>query len=55
MPLTGKPSKDIRELMESYEKKGKIGRIKPKSKEHARKIAIAIALHEERRRKRRRK
>lgn len=35
---------NIAELMESYQDTGKIGNITPKNKEHARKIAVAIAM-----------
>jgi len=37
-------SKNISELVGSYEKKGKIGTSKPKSKKAAQKQAVAIAL-----------
>lgn len=43
MPLTGNFARDFRELMSSYRRKGKIGNVRPKSKSHARKIAIAVA------------
>lgn len=33
----------IRELMESYERTGKIGNTKPRNKRHAKQIAAAIA------------
>jgi hypothetical protein len=41
-------SKNIRELMHTYEEKGKIGNVKPRSKAHAQKIAVAIALQQAR-------
>ena len=37
-------SQNIGELVASYEDDGKIGKVKPKSKKHAQKIAVAIAL-----------
>lgn len=49
MPLkSGKSQKtigkNVKELMHSYKEKGKIGTSKPKSKEAARKQAVAIAM-----------
>lgn len=49
MPLrTGRSERafreNVRELIESFEQKGKIGRTKPKNKAHARRIALAIAF-----------
>lgn len=41
-------SSNIRELIHAYEEKGKIGNVKPKSKKHAQKIAVAIALQQAR-------
>lgn len=38
-----KISRKIKKIMDEYKKTGKIGRIKPKSKKHAQKIAAAIA------------
>lgn len=37
-------SENIGELIASWKQKGKIGNIKPKSKKHAQKIAVAIAM-----------
>lgn len=37
-------SSNIKELMSSYKKKGKIGTSKPRSKKKAQKQAVAIAL-----------
>ena len=37
-------SKNIKEIVHSYEKKGKIGNSKPKNKKKAVKQAVAIAL-----------
>jgi len=37
-------SQNIEELINAYKERGKIGKIKPKSKKHARKIAVAIAM-----------
>ena len=37
-------SSNVKELMHSYKKKGKIGTSKPKSKKKAQKQAVAIAL-----------
>jgi hypothetical protein len=34
---------NVRELMHSFKRKGKIGHVIPKSKEHARRVALAIA------------
>lgn len=42
-------SKNISEVVHSYREKGTIGNIHPKSAEHARKIAIAIAYNQQRR------
>jgi len=42
-------SQNIDELIASYEDDGKIGKVKPKSKKHAQKIAVAIALDNARR------
>jgi hypothetical protein len=55
MPLkAGKSQKvfssNVRELMHTYKRKGKIGHVKPKSAEHARKIALAIAFQKKRER-----
>jgi hypothetical protein len=49
MPLSkGKSKKtigkNVKELMKSYKKKGKIGTSKPKTKKKAQKQAVAIAL-----------
>jgi len=41
-------SENIRELIHTYEGKGKIGNVKPKNKAHAQKIAVAIALQKAR-------
>lgn len=41
-------SKNIAEGIRSYKKKGKIGNITPKSMEHARKNAAAIAYRQQR-------
>lgn len=41
-------SDNIAELLRSYKETGKIGNIKPTSKEHARKIAAAIAYKKKR-------
>ncbi|HOM27150.1 MAG TPA: hypothetical protein PKV21_06555 [bacterium] len=41
-------SENIKELIHSYEEKGKIGNVKPKSKKQAQKIAVAIALQQAR-------
>ena len=35
---------NIGELRGTYKQKGKIGNVKPRSKEHARKISVAIAM-----------
>jgi len=35
---------NVAELRRSYKEKGKIGTTKPRSKEHARRIALAIAF-----------
>jgi hypothetical protein len=35
-------------LIHTYEEKGKIGNVKPRSKKHAQKIAVAIALQKAR-------
>lgn len=53
MPLKkGKSAKtrssNIRELMHSWKRKGKIGHTKPRSAEHARSIAAAIAYSQAR-------
>jgi len=37
-------SYNIEQLMKDYEKKGKIGNIKPRNREHAHRIATAIAM-----------
>jgi hypothetical protein len=42
-------SNNIKEVMDSYKKKGTIGTSKPKSKKKAQKQAIAIALNTARR------
>ena len=39
---------NIRELIRTYKKKGKIGNVTPKSMAHARKIALAIAYDKRR-------
>ena len=36
---------NVSEIMHSYKRKGKIGKVKPRSKAHARKIALAIAFN----------
>ncbi len=36
-------SRNVAELRRGYKKKKKIGKIKPKDEEHARRIALAIA------------
>lgn len=53
MPLLQSKSKkafssNISEVIHSYRDKGTIGKIHPKSAEHARKIAIAIAYSQRR-------
>lgn len=50
MPLKQKKmKKNISELIRSFKKKGKIGRVKPKDKDHARRIALAIAYDKRKR------
>lgn len=44
-------SENIREIIHSFRRKGKIGNIRPKSEKEARKIAIAIALRKAREKK----
>ena len=41
-------NKNIREILSSYKKTGKIGNIKPKSMAHAQEIAAAIAYRQQR-------
>lgn len=41
-------SANIKELMDKYKSSGKIGNTKPKSTEHAQKIAAAIAYRRKR-------
>jgi hypothetical protein len=41
-------SANIKELMDTYKKTGRIGNTKPKSKAHAAKIAAAIAYRKSR-------
>lgn len=48
MPLTGKVSTDIAELIRTYKEKGKIGTSHPKSMKKAMKQAAAIAYSEHR-------
>jgi len=53
MPLKkGKSRKvvsgNIKELVDAYKRKGKIGNVKPRDKAHAQKIAVAIALQKAR-------
>lgn len=57
MPLHKGTSKKTRnenvgKIMREYEKSGKIGRITPRSKEHAQEIAAAIAYRQQREAKR---
>lgn len=46
MPLPKNSSKDaiIRELLRKYEETGKIGNVKPRNKQHAKRIAVKIAM-----------
>jgi len=37
-------SKNVAEILRAYKKKGKIGKVTPKSKKKARQIALAIAF-----------
>jgi len=60
MPLKrGKSEKtlryNIRELMHSWKRKGKIGNVKPKSAAHARRVAVAIAFDVKRKSRRKRR
>lgn len=53
MPLSKGKSKsvfkgNVEELMHTYKSSGKIGNTTPKSAEHARKIAVAVAYREKR-------
>lgn len=41
-------SENIRTLMHDYERSGRIGNIHPKSRKHAQRIAIAIAMRMQR-------
>lgn len=52
MPLTGKVSTDVKELLHKYKRTGRIGKVRPSSKEHARRIALAIAYQAEKKKKR---
>lgn len=54
MPLINSPSdaarsQNIAEMIKSFKRKGSIGKTKPKSGAHARKIAIAAAFSNQRR------
>lgn len=46
---------NIGEILRSHKRKGTIGNIKPRSKAHARRIAVAVAAKKAGRSKRRRK
>jgi len=48
VPLTGNLSEDIAELRGTFKRKGKIGNTRPRNKEHARRISIAIAFDKKR-------
>ena len=48
MPLTGKVSQDIAELVHKFKAKGKIGTRRPRNIAHAQRIASAIAFQRKR-------
>lgn len=39
---------NVKELVDAFKKKGKIGNTKPKNKSHARRIAVAVAFDQKR-------